>query len=218
MFNPEESDGSNDDEEEERATLTRRNSSSGCRRSSSFGSGSLGLGNRAISMARSMSVSRVSIKGDASRAPSIRGSTGLGSMKSAMSMRRQSSVAMRRMSSMSGGRESIALGGNDPLGSLLAEEERQNQQSPRQPLRTPCEAAAEAASDHPACVRLPLLRVLDLSSNQLLALPPWLPPSLISLFMSHNTLASIPDWAATRLVNLQVGGQEYEDMRTKGIL
>ena len=50
-----------------------------------------------------------------------------------------------------------------------------------------------------------MLRSLDLSSNQLLALPPWLPPGLTSLFMANNTLASIPEWAATRLMDLQVG-------------
>ena len=48
-------------------------------------------------------------------------------------------------------------------------------------------------------------RSLDLSSNQLLAVPPWLPPGLTSLFMANNTLASIPEWAATRLMDLQVG-------------
>ena len=89
---------------------------------------------------------------------------------------------------------------DDPLAHLLAEE----RSAAVLPSKTPDEAAAALAADFPRCVRLPNLRVLDLSSNQLLSMPPWLPPSLKVLFMSRNTLMSIPDWATMRLTNLQV--------------
>jgi Leucine-rich repeat (LRR) protein/CRP-like cAMP-binding protein len=66
---------------------------------------------------------------------------------------------------------------------------------------TPCQLASSAAQA-PSVVKLPHLLVLDLSSNGLLALPPWLPPSLQSLSASNNRLESVHAWLAERLTGL----------------
>ena len=67
----------------------------------------------------------------------------------------------------------------------------------------PCQLASSAAQD-PKVVKLFNLISLDLSSNGLLALPPWLPPSLLSLAASNNRLESVHAWLAERLVGLRV--------------
>jgi Leucine-rich repeat (LRR) protein len=66
---------------------------------------------------------------------------------------------------------------------------------------TPCQLASSAAQK-PSVIQVPHLVVLDLSSNGLLALPPWLPPSLQSLSASNNRLESVDAWLAERLTRL----------------
>ena len=212
MFNPVESDDSEEEKEEDetpRGSLRHQSSSMGQRRRSSMASGSMSLG-----QGRSVSITgRMSITGSTS----IRGSdaSGTGPLKSMASMHRRSSTTLRRMSTMAGGRGLPGGGGSGRArrgegssgdGLLFEDEEQKRPESPTKPSRTPCMAATEAAMEYPDCVRLPQLRVLDLSGNQLLAVPPWLPPGLTALFMASNKIASIPDWVATRLVGLQVRG------------
>lgn len=56
---------------------------------------------------------------------------------------------------------------------------------------------------------MPQLQSLNLASNQLQALPPWLPASLQQLHAGHNRLQQLPDWLPTRLTGLQALALEH---------
>lgn len=60
--------------------------------------------------------------------------------------------------------------------------------------------AAEAVGEVAQC--LPSLLHLNLSGNQLVKMPGWLPGSLLSLDISRNSLVRVPDWLCTRLTGL----------------
>ncbi len=52
-------------------------------------------------------------------------------------------------------------------------------------------------------VLLPKLELLNLSANQLQAVPTWLPPSLTHLNLSRNSIRELPAWLCTRLASLR---------------
>ncbi|KAG1673781.1 hypothetical protein FOA52_002350, partial [Chlamydomonas sp. UWO 241] len=63
--------------------------------------------------------------------------------------------------------------------------------------------AESAALPCGAVVRLPRLSTLVLSSNSLLAVPPWLPPSLQHLDLARNGLSELSDWLPDRCRHLE---------------